>query len=465
MRGRAGSQVVALVSRARGELERPAGNLLMRFVALNIAGSLIASAIGFVASIGLARWLGPADRGLLGLMLSISTLTLVLTGFGVSWAVIYYESRSNIRSGQLFGNCLFHAALLAVVLVPAAWLLQGTLAAAFGHRRGGGAWVLVAVLVPITFLDWSTHGQLQGMLRFTRYNVLSVVAKLVYAAGVLILLGLLNLGVAAGLITTGLGSVVMIAGALGPILASGRPSFVPALYRAMLRYGSRVQIGSVFQTAMARLDVIILQFFRPLSQVGYYVVAQTIAELLLQFSGAFQSSVMPLVSQYEGDARQAMTSADSLRHYGLIGATATLANVVFGTAVILFAYGTSFHPAVVPMLVLLPGIWFLGMGGVIQGDLSGRGRPGLSSQLAGMAAVLTVVLDLALIPPFGVIGAAVASVIAYTAYGIASLLALHRVSGIPIRRLVVPTRADIATYRRLLRRAAARLLPSAGGTA
>jgi Na+-driven multidrug efflux pump len=100
------------------------------------------------------------------------------------------------------------------------------------------------------------------------------------------------------------------------------------------------------------------------------------------------------------------------------------------------------------MLVLLPGIWFLGMGGVIQSDLSGRGRPGLSSQLAGLAAVVTIVLDLVLIPPFGVIGAAIASVVAYTTYGVVSLMALRNLSGIPIGQLVRPTRADVIAYRR-----------------
>jgi len=351
------------------------------------------------------------------------------------------------------------------VLIPATWLLHRPLAEAFGHGQGGLTWVLAAVLVPVMFLDWTTHGQLQGMLLFGRYNVLLVLSKMAYALGVLILLGIAGLGVAAGVLAYTASSVVMVLGALTPILASGQPRLDARLYRAMLHYGSRVQVGTIFQTAIARLDVIVLQFFRPLSQVGYYVVAQTIAELMLQLTGAFQTSVMPLMARYEGDARQAITSADSVRHHGILAGAATLANVVFGTGVILFLYGSRFHPAVVPMLVLLPGIWFAGMGGVIQGDLSGRGRPGLASQLAALAAAVTIIMDLALIPPLGVLGAALASVVAYTTYGISSLIALHRVSRIPIRTLLVPTRADFAGYWHVLLRAFSRLRPSAGGAA
>jgi Na+-driven multidrug efflux pump len=72
--------------------------------------------------------------------------------------------------------------------------------------------------------------------------------------------------------------------------------------------------------------------------------------------------------------------------------------------------------------------------------------------MAALAAGATVILDFALIPPFGVIGAAVASVAAYTFFGVASLIALSRVSGIGARELVVPTREDFMAYRSFIAR-------------
>lgn len=452
-----------LLARARQALTQPTENLLARFVTLNILGAGVTGLVGFGSSILLARWLGPSQRGLLALMYSISSITLVLGGVGLPWAAIYYAKRRDATAGGLLGNSLLHATLLAAVLIPGAWLLHPQLASAFGHGGGGNTWVLAGVLVPIMFLDWTTHGQLQGMLLFARFNALLVLSKIAAAVCVVVLVAILGLGVGGGMVSYVMASVVMILGALKPILASGRAKLEPRVYRAMLRYGSRAQIGTIFQTAIARLDVILLQFFRPLSQVGYYVVAQTIAELMLQLTGAFSASVMPLMSEYEGDESQAVTSADSVRHHGILAGAATIANVFFGTGVILLLYGSRYDAAVVPMLVLLPGVWFAGMGGVIQGDLSGRGRPGLSSQLAGLAAVVTVVLNLALIPPLGVLGAALASVVAYTTYGVASLIALHRISGITIRRLLVPTRADFALYWRFLRHRGAAPRATPGG--
>jgi O-antigen/teichoic acid export membrane protein len=224
------------------------------------------------------------------------------------------------------------------------------------------------------------------------------------------------------------------------------------LWGRSLHYGVRVQIGSIFQFTNGRLDVIILQFFRPLPQVGYYVVAQTIAELLLNLAGAFQTSVLPLVSHYEGDARAEATSIESMRHYGILSAVATVGNAGLGPLIIYFGFGPDFHRGIPPMLILLPGVWFLGVATVIQGDLSGRARPGLSSMLAGLAAGITVILDLVLIPPLGVYGGALASDSAYFAYGVASMIALSRVTGIPIRRFMIPRREDLRLYGAALRR-------------
>jgi O-antigen/teichoic acid export membrane protein len=414
-------------------------------------------AIGFVASILLARLLGPSDRGLLGLMVSVGEMTFLVVGFGIPVAVTFFASREERDVPALTGITLAIGALLAAVLVPLVFLFHQPIADALGRGRGGETWALAAVLVPTTFLTWSVVNQLYGRLRFELANVLTVASKVAYLVVVVVLLGAFELGVSAGLLATIAGAAVVVLGGLPFLLSVGRPRLDRVLARSLLGYGVRVQAGAIFQQANFRLDVVVLQFFEPLSAVGYYVVAQTIAELVVTLAMAFKTSVLPLVTHLEGDERRESTTATSVRNYGIVAGTATLANAAFGTVVILFAYGPEFHPAIVPMLVILPGIWFLGLGTVISGDLQGRGRPGLASALTGLAAAVTIALDFALIPPFGVVGAATASLIAYTALGIASLVALHRVSGVPLRDMLVPTRADLRRYRLALGRLTSRL--------
>jgi O-antigen/teichoic acid export membrane protein len=436
------------------EREEPAGHgaVLARSLTWNLIGRVGGLITGFASSVLLARLLGPTDRGLLGLMLSTSTVALALTAVGQPLAVTYFASRRDTDPPALVGNILLEAAALAAVVIPLTAILDHPVAAAFGRGHGGSTWIIAAALIPVTFLDWTISNQLLGMLRFGLYNGLKFISGVGYTLAVVLLLSVLHERVAGGLLATGLASVITVIGCLYPVLRGRRPRVDPPLMRDMLHYGWRVQVGVIFQMVNYRLDVIVMQFFRPLAQVGYYVVAQTVAEFVITIATAFQSSLLPLVSHYEGDVRQRDISARSLRHYAILATVAVLADAGLGTLIILFAYGPQFHPAVVPMLVLLPGVWFLGLGLVIQSDLGGRGRPGLSSTLAALAAAVTVVLDVVLIPSLGVMGGAIASVCAYTTFGVASLLALHRVSSIALRELLVPTRGDFAMYRDAVRR-------------
>jgi Na+-driven multidrug efflux pump len=52
---------------------------------------------------------------------------------------------------------------------------------------------------------------------------------------------------------------------------------------------------------------------------------------------------------------------------------------------------------------------------VLTNEIAGRGYPQYNSINSGLGLVLTVILDLLLIPGYGVLGAAIASSVAYTA--------------------------------------------------
>jgi O-antigen/teichoic acid export membrane protein len=264
-----------------------------------------------------------------------------------------------------------------------------------------------------------------------------------------VLVGSLGLGVAGAMVAVMGASAVMIFGSLPAILADGFPRPDRALFRTLVSYGSKVQAGTLLQFVNYRLDVLILGLFVPLAEVGYYFVASVLAELVVTVANAFQSSVLPLVSHYEGREEQSETTTAAVRHHTILALLATAANAVFSPLVILFVLSSGYRPALVPFFIVLPSMVFLGTAMVVAGDLRGRDRPGVTSIYAAIAVAVTIALDFALIPPFGVVGAAVASVVSYTVYGLVSLRGLVRATGIPLRELVVPTRADLALYRSL----------------
>ena len=175
----------------------------------------------------------------------------------------------------------------------------------------------------MTFLDWTTHNQLLGRLRFGYYNALIVGQKVVFLVVVVLLLRVADLGVSGVFLATIAGALLVIAGSLRVILREAVPRLDRQLFRRMFSYGRKTQFGSIFQYLNSRFDVLILQFFVPLAAIGYYVVAQILAELVMVLTRSFQSSITSLVTRDADDpGSQAATTASSLRHHGLLCAAA-----------------------------------------------------------------------------------------------------------------------------------------------
>jgi O-antigen/teichoic acid export membrane protein len=398
-----------------------------------------------------ARWLGPEDRGLLAVVAYTAEIVVAIGGIGLTYAVVYFVSNRNSRPGAVLGNSLLYGLGLAALLGPAFLLLREPLSR-LTDGRGQVVWALAGVFVPLLFLDWCIHNQLFGRLRFRLLNLFIVGSRLVSLVFAVLLVGMAGYGAGGALVSLMAASLTLIVATLVVILPEVRPSLDLGLLREMIGYGARVSVGWIFQILNYRADVLILQLLTTLTSVGFYVIAQIVAELTLTFEAALQSSVTALTAQSDDVARDE-TTISSLRHQTLLTSVAIALVAIGGPALVHWGYGTAYDDAIVPMLILLAGMLPLGAGAVVTGNLRGRGKPGTSSILAGATVLVTLAFDVVLIPAYGVTGAALASVFAYWFYGIAGVLTLSRSSGLPARTLVLPTRRELQAYAQAARRA------------
>jgi O-antigen/teichoic acid export membrane protein len=146
--------------------------------------------------------------------------------------------------------------------------------------------------------------------------------------------------------------------------------------------------------------------------LGVYAIASKYAELL-RLPGLAVTYVM-----YPAFARDGQRDARA-RTRALLGPAAWLtaaAAVPLGLAagfVLPLVYGHDFAGAALPAWILLAGLVGESVTGLITAYLYGVARPGLNSIAIGAGVVVTVIGDLTLIPPYGAVGAAVASALAY----------------------------------------------------
>jgi O-antigen/teichoic acid export membrane protein len=347
----------------------------------------------------------------------------------------------------VLGNGLAYTGILLVVSVAVGLVLMGELQQWIAPAYDARIWLLAALLVPTFYLDVLVMNLMSAQSAFALKNRLSIAGRITTAFATVAIVGWLGWGAAGALIATAPTLLLPSFGGLRVLLRNGIALSRP-VHAASLRYGARIQVGAMLNVLNARFDLLVLSAFAPLATVGSYAIAQIVAELVLLFPN---SMGYVLRAQVASGSRKESLSGAALRLNGTLVLGCVLGVLLAGPPMILYGFGPGFHSALVPFLILLPGMWFLAAGGLVEDALAGRGRPGLSSILAGGEVVITIGLDLLLIPSYGAVGAAIASVCAYGFYGIASIVTIARLDGVPAYTLLFAGRSELRDLVRTLR--------------
>ncbi len=374
--------------------------------------ALAALAIGtFVV----ARAGGAAAVGVYALMRVLPSLVGVIVSAGLPGAVTYFlagDARSDPRLKSTIIAMAFTGGIAgAIVWMLAAPLLERTFFEGVGADllAWGGIMVFTHLLVATAKSCSQGSGDLAGANRvIVLEEVLFLPAfALVYWGGFrgyeAILIGLIAGDAAAAVV-----SWIRLINAR--FFAGGAPSL--HLARTVAGYGARAQVGGLLVLLNLRLDFLLLGALTGPAVLGIYSVASKFAELLRLLPLSATYVLYPKYAR-EGPATAAVEARRLLPRMGGTTLVAAVPLALSAGFLLPTVYGGEFGAAVGPAHILLLGLAGEGVSSVVTAYLYGSGRPGLNSIAMGAGLAITVVLDLLLIPPFGAIGAAVASSTAY----------------------------------------------------
>lgn len=393
-------------------------NRINKLVPAALTANVLARVVALVsltlATILVAHAGGPKLLGELTLLRVLPGLAGVLVGCGLPSAAPFFLAGRPANGPRLKSTIL---ALTGAGSLAAAgcWLaLTPVLHRLFFHAWHEG--VVLAASVPVFTQLWVATGKafLQGENDMRGANWAIAAEEAVFLPVYLALLPVLH---GTGLLMTALvgADVLVAAGIAGRLFRQGylgswaRPD--ARLAWRICQYGIRGQVGGMLSLVNLRLDVAILGALVGPGTLGVYAVASKYAELLRLPGLAITYVLYPrLAGRDRAEASRAVANLLP-RAFGLT----VLAAVPLVAAVPLLPmiYGRSFAGAVVPAYILLLGLTGEGVAGLISAYLYGVGRPGANSLALGVSVVVTIVLDILLIPQHYAVGAAVASAAAY----------------------------------------------------
>jgi O-antigen/teichoic acid export membrane protein len=409
-----------------GRLRDWGGRRLTRTLAANCTARVLAIVGVSLASILVARVGGPAAVGTYALLRILPGLLGVLCVAGLPGSMSYFLGPAYQQRTSLWPTImaiLGGGAVLGLVI----WLaLTTTLRSTFFHADSDAVVAAGAAAVVTQLLLTISKTALQGLHERRGADVVIAAEELAFlpAYGVVLLVGMNGtLAMIAGLVLAdvavaveGWRRVSRVLGwrrlGLAPVPSGWWGPPRPRLAREIAVFGTRGQLGGMVTLLNLRLDFAILGALAGPAVLGMYAVASKYAEIL-RLPGTALSWVT-----YPEFAAMAPGPALARARRLVVPCLLVLAAVagpmiVLAGPVIELLYGGAFHSAATPARILLLGMLLGGSAGVASGFLYGRGRPGLNSLALACGLVVTVVLDVLLIPRFGAVGAAYASTVAY----------------------------------------------------
>ncbi|HYM80142.1 MAG TPA: oligosaccharide flippase family protein [Candidatus Limnocylindria bacterium] len=386
----------------------------------------------------LTRVLPPDVYGVSELVLAYSQTVLLVLVFGMDAALarfFYQEPDREARIRMVSSSLVFRIA----TGVTAALLIVAVAAPLSTHLLGGAVYrkylLLGAVTIPFTLLVLFANDVLRVTFQPWKFIALNLAQMLVVGGMTLYLVIGRDLGVAGVLYAKLAGDAV--AAGLGLLLCRHaiRPRPSRETLGRMLRYGIPLVPVAFAYGAITSLDRFVLQRTRSLEEVGVYAVAIKFFAVVTIGVSAFQLAFGPFAF-----ARAAMPEAPRLyaRVLALYVAVASLAALLVGV----------FAPEIVGVLApaayreaARPALW-LAFAAVAQGAyyVAALGinlslKTWLLGWTAGGAALVSIVLNLALTPGSGPMGAAIATWAAYLASATLAYVVAQREQPMPYRGL------------------------------
>lgn len=408
-------------------------------------------------SVLVARLIGPTLTGAYTLFLLSLEISVLIVLFGLGAANVFHGAKDRTLLPSLLGNSIVASAVFGLISV----LLTRILVSMSSLKQYYADNVIdvdllsqFIYLIPLLLLQRYLIEIVRAAGDILAYNLLNLWRAI---AGFLMLVALVvlydkSLETALGAWT--LATIVTLIPTLFYAFqaACWRVSFDLSLLWNCLRFGARLHLGNVAQFMNYKLDIFLVGYFLGPFQVGIYSIATALAERVWEIPHAIRTGLLYRISSQSEAHIAAQITSQVTRTIAVLMAAVCMLLSLMSYPVVLVLYGDRFVSVVLPLILLMPGVWALSIGKILSVHLSGVGKPELATYGALLSLVATIGLDILLIPSMGTAGAAVASSIAYAISTAFYLVCFLYLTGSSISSVLIPSRGEVAMILRNLKR-------------
>lgn len=368
---------------------------------------------GAVFAVVAARTLSPSDFGRYSTAAATVLLLGALADLGTTAALTRLVSRASLSPDELLGA----AVPINVLLGCVAAALSVVVGASVYGSTGRVDLAIVSVALPLQSISTSIGGVLDGLNRLGLRAAIGTVSHVVqFGLGGIALV--VTGDVRMALLAVPLSALALLVVSLVAVRRAGiwslRVRYNRSAAGLLLRLAAPFALLGMISVVAARLDVVLVAWLADTEEAAVYDVSVRLVEAVGFLATAVGTPTLVVINRRrangDSDGAQRAVSA-SARVLAVSGVTLSVISV--GSARSLIAIlGSDYQGAVAPLRILGSQIWLTFAVSLMGTVLMSSERIRRVVPVAAGITATTVSLDLALIPHWGAIGAASATVVA-----------------------------------------------------
>jgi O-antigen/teichoic acid export membrane protein len=385
---------------------------------LAFAGPALMRVSAAVLFVFISRQLGPEDAGIYTLGVTYYTIIVALSTFGLHELLVREVAPRRNESGRYLTNYLL-IRLLVTGLLYAGLLILLRYVLPYSEE----AKIVISIMALGAFAE-AIFGLCHSLFAANERFVVPTVGALINSV--------VALGVGYWLLMAK-GSIVNVAwfrpiadtaGILVfpfalvrlfrqiPQTARTRPNW--SFIRTQLRYTPGFILIGVFSILNYQVDTFIISLLLTEADLGYYGVAQTLVTAFLLIPAAIRITLYPIMARYrqEDEKQLFQIYRKSGQYLLMLGLPIVVGITLLAEPIILLIFGSDFLPAVPVLQIMIWEVVVIVLSVPVARMLLVYNYQSTAGWMRGFIMLVSIVLNLSLIPLLGIVGAAITRVLA-----------------------------------------------------
>lgn len=395
--------------------------------------------LGFAYTIILSRYLGASLRGEYSIIQNYAGLIAIVIGGGIYQAYPFFKRKlkDKIEQNKLFTNILSNVFGLFLVYLIICITLAIFLPVSNRIK-------ITLLIIPTTYL----YKQLNYIILIERprkCNITDLILSIIDLTIVTILIIFTKANIMicfAFLIIDKLIYALLPISNIGDNLKKVKPKIDKEMVK-YVKFGFLPMLTVMLMTLNHKVDIIMLSFFKNITtaEIGIYSLGVTLAEKVWIFPDTLTNILQSKLAIGKKEDEVAKISRISFN----ITLFCLLLVAIIGKPLIIFAYGKEYADAYLITLIILLGVLGMVFYKVVYSYNVVIGKRRINFILLLCSAIINIMFNAIFITKFGVIGAGIASLIAFIVCGFAFLLFFTFNSKISIKDMFIIKKEDFKT--------------------